>query len=169
LVALGLGASIGLRAGFAADLAALTERERVFLLAGALLMLGCYMTAQNIGYRAINLLLVLPGVAALWRVNRGAWFYGLSAGVIVLLLWAEGWHHWLSLWLGVAEGPAVAPTPPLVAAWLLREAAWWWVVTLLVAILVGLSHRTDSLRTAQSLLLRLWRSRNDLRRKAVLF
>jgi hypothetical protein len=169
LAAIGLGGGLGLRTGFATDLAALTARERVFLLAGSLLILGCYLTAQNIGYRAINLLLILPGVTALSRVGRRRWPYGVSAGVIVLLLWAEGWRHWLSLWLGAAEGPAAAPTPPLVAAWLLREAAWWWVVTLLFALLFGLLNRTDIVSVLHGRLVRLWRERRMKQKEGVLF
>jgi len=169
LAALVCGGTIGLRAAFAADLAALTAQERVFLLAGALLILGCYLTAQNIGYRAINLLLILPGVTSLSRVGGRSWVYGLSAGLIVLLLWAEGWHHWLSLVLGAPEGPAALPTPPLVAAWGVRELAWWWVVTLLFALLCGLLNRTDIVRITHERLLGLWRPRPMKKKEGVLF
>jgi len=169
LAALVWGGTIGLRAAFAADLAALTAQERVFLLAGALLILGCYLTAQNIGYRAINLLLILPGVTSLSRVGGRSWVYGLSAGLIVLLLWAEGWHHWLSLVLGAPEGPAALPTPPLVAAWGVRELAWWWVVTLLFALLCGLLNRTDIVRITHERLLGLWRPRPMKKKAGVLF
>ncbi len=138
LGAFAAGCLIGSRPTMCADLGELTEEERVFLSAGALVILGCFLTAQNIGYRAVLVLLVLPGLSALWRVS-GRLYYGLSTGIALLLLWAEGWRHWLNLALGTPEMPTL--TRMQVLAWLLREAAWWWLVTLLFALLAGLLFR----------------------------
>ena len=41
------------------------------LLAGGLLMLSCFFTAQNIGYRAMHLVLTLPALTALVRMRAG--------------------------------------------------------------------------------------------------
>jgi hypothetical protein len=140
------------------DLAALTESERAFLLAGALLVLGCFLTARNIGYRAVLLLLLLPGVTALWRVGRRRAMYGLSAGVLLLLLWSEGWRNWLSQAL---ERPIPGTERMRFAGWLLREAGWWWIVTLLVALTTELLLRSEMGHAAAA-----WLARRRARSKA---
>jgi hypothetical protein len=144
LGAIGTGLWLGGGRRMQVDLAALTEPERVFLFAGALLVLGFYLTAQNIGYRAVELLLVLPGVSALWRVSGRRRYYGASTLLLLVLLWAEGWRHWVNLVSGAPVTPN--PTPIQVAAWAAREAAWWWVVTLLAALLTGLAVQTTSIQ-----------------------
>lgn len=139
--ALTLGVRIGGSAAMRADLAALRESERMFLLAGSLLVLGCFFTAQNIGYRAIHLLLLMPGITALWRVGRRPDLYVISAIVVILLVWAEGWWGWLDS-IALAAWPLGADRIRFVA-WLLRESLWWWTVTLLVAMLTGLLLRSE--------------------------
>jgi hypothetical protein len=143
LGALGIGLWLGAGAHMHADLAALSEPERVFLFAGALLVLGFYLTAQNIGYRAVELLLVVPGISALWRQGSQRFTYGISTVLLLVLLWAEGWRHWLDVVLGERAGPE--PTSAQVAAWAVREAAWWWIVAILFALVTGLVLRSDGL------------------------
>jgi hypothetical protein len=138
------GAVIGAGAAVRDDLAALSEAERSFLLAGAMLVLGCFMTAQNIGYRAIHLLLVMPGVTALWHGRRRT-VYAASMFVLVVLAWAEGWRSWLAAWFGASSQPE--PDPVGLIGWLLREACWWWTITLLVAMAVGLLLRSEVVRS----------------------
>ena len=138
------GVVIGVGGAVRDDLASLSEAERSFLLAGAMLLLGCFMTAQNIGYRAIHLLLVMPGVTALWHERRRG-IYGISVCVLVVLAWAEGWRSWLAAWFGATSHPE--PDAVGLMAWALREACWWWTITLLVAMAVGLLLRSDVVRS----------------------
>jgi hypothetical protein len=140
------------------DLAALTESERAFLLAGAPLVLGCFVTAQNIGYRAVLLLLLLPGVTALWRVGRRGCLYGMSAGVLLLLLWSEAWRNWLDQLL---EPPTPETEWMRFAGWLSREAGWWWTVTLLIALTAELLLRSEMGHAAAA-----WLARRAARSKA---
>jgi hypothetical protein len=149
--ALVLGGWLGLGASLRGDIAALTPSERAFLLAGALLVLGCFLTARNIGYRAILLVLLLPGVTALWRVGLRRAFYGASAGVLLLLLWSEGWRTWLSWAL---EPPSPGAERMRFAGWLLREAGWWWTIMLLVALTTALLLQSEIGRAATA-----WRAR----------
>ncbi len=146
LAAIGVGAWLSLRGWVDDDLAALTERERSFLFAGALLVLGCFLTAQNIGYRALHLVLVLPALTAL-AGRRRIWTAGV--GIVLVLLWAEGWRHWLD---AAVEGrPPWADLPlavdgPRVLGWLVREACWWSVVTLLWACVITFLRQSTMMR-----------------------
>ena len=53
----------------AARLRQLTDAEATYLLVGGVLLIGCFLAAQNILYRSIFLLFVLPGLTALIRVE----------------------------------------------------------------------------------------------------
>ena len=105
----------------------LDAREHAFLLAGALLVLGCFLAAQNIGYRAVHLLLVLPPLIALRAGGAGR----AGPAAAVALMWGEAWRRGL-LTLGYAVGGGMEPRL-FWATWLAREALWWWLATLLAA------------------------------------
>ena len=132
----------GTRAALEAELARLDDRERTFLLVGALLVLGCFFTAQNIGYRAVHLLLVLPPLTALAATGR----WRAPSIVALALLWSEAWRAG-SLALGAALG---SPTFERLfwIRWLLREGLWWWLATLLVACVVALLRQAQTPRWA---------------------
>ena len=118
---------------------ALTEAEAVHLLVGAALLVSCFVIAQNVSYRAIYFLFVLPALVVSWR--GAAW-------VAVLLMWNSGLRLTINR---VAErfGGSTAPDGMLhFAIWLLRELAWWVVITLLAALLLRLVWESQAVRRA---------------------
>nr|WP_321986062.1 hypothetical protein [uncultured Lichenicoccus sp.] len=95
---------------------------RALLLVGGLLCAGCFFGHQNIGYRAVLLLLVLPGLLALVRVAPGGrprLVFRSTSLLILLVLW---------------DGILSRSTP----GWFVMQVAWWWIVGVLLAILVSL-------------------------------
>ena len=95
---------------------------RSLLLVGAVLGAGCFFAHQNIGYRAVLLLLAVPGMLALDRVapdRRWRSFTRATSLLIVLALW---------------DGVVSRSTP----GWFVLQAAWWWIAYALLAIAVGL-------------------------------
>ncbi|MEO7247212.1 MAG: hypothetical protein ABIW31_02060 [Novosphingobium sp.] len=134
--ALGLGTWLGLRPATSAALGTLAPRERNFLAVGVLMVIGCYFTAQNINYRGINLLLVLPSLTALRGANAPRWLRS-SAWLALGLLWADFLRTWIVLIGQQASGKLYA----LIyygPGWLLREAAWWWMACIAVGCAVAL-------------------------------
>ena len=136
-----LALRVALRPGLQADLARLTERELLFLLTGAMLILGCFFTAQNIGYRSLHLLLAVPALTALAAAGRDRTFYRISVAVVLVLLWSEGWRHWLDAllherppWIGAV---VLADDAAGLLGWMVRELCWWWTVTLLAGLSFG--------------------------------
>jgi hypothetical protein len=141
LAPLALALRLAFAPGLAAALARLTPAEDVFLMVGAALILGCFFTAQNVAYRGVFLLFVLPGLTALWRIAPDPrWRAAFAAQSIVTLL---------LLWEGAARTPLEFDIStlgtPLAAAlvwhgrqveWLAREVLWWAFVPLLVAIVL---------------------------------
>ncbi len=131
LAALAIGIRYGLRPATGAAIAQLSVRERDFLLIGALMTIGCFLSAQNISYRTINLLLVLPSLTAL-RIVDGPRALKAMALVAIGLLWAELLFHWIQAFAALAGG-TLGTVLEFGLGWLGREIAWWWMVTLLIA------------------------------------
>ncbi|HXT79801.1 MAG TPA: hypothetical protein VN702_09560, partial [Acetobacteraceae bacterium] len=68
----------------------LDARETAFLMAGAVLLVGCFFLAQNVDYRAIHLLLVLPALIRLSDPrSRSGRLAACTCAVAVLLLWED--------------------------------------------------------------------------------
>ena len=117
----------------------LTEAEAAHLLIGAALLVTCFVTAQNVSYRAIYFLFVLPALIASWR--GAAW-------VAVLLMWNSGLRlaiNRAAAWFGIStarDGMLHS------AIWLLRELAWWAMITLLAALLLRLLWESQAVRQA---------------------
>ncbi|MBB5372949.1 hypothetical protein [Acidocella aromatica] len=109
-----LGGGWTLRKGWARALAALDEGRRLYLVTGAVVTLFCFLAAQNIEYRAVYLLLTLPG---LWLLGRRR-----LLATILLLLWEAVPRALIS---GLVQ--PYLPAGPAVWFWLLREGLWWWV------------------------------------------
>ena len=79
-----IGMRLGSRSSMRGDLERLTEPERMFLLVGSLLLIACFATAQNIGYRASLIVLLLPGLTALGGLGQRPNLFGVSAGVALI-------------------------------------------------------------------------------------
>jgi len=105
----------------------LPQREATFLVVGAALLVGCFFAGQNIAYRGVFLLLILPALMKLGRSTAG-WLgriFGATAGIAVCLMWGELFR--IAILVAVPRAAFVY--------WLSRELAWWW----LIAVLAGLA------------------------------
>jgi hypothetical protein len=112
---MGLAAMLGagLRLGAARrTLAGLDAARAAYLVAGAAVTVLCFYAAQNVYYRAMFLILTIPGLA-----RRRA----LLAAVL-LLLWEAVPRAACGGWVGF---------------WLLREGLWWWVIVELGAVVLA--------------------------------
>jgi len=131
---LGVTAVAGL--GSRALLAKLPEPERLFLLMGATLIVGCFLAGQNIDYRGIDFLLLLPGLVALGRVPRGGRQFLVMAALIVFLMWGELVRLALQH-LAFADPVAMfALRIARVVFWMFRELVWWRVIGTLAGLLL---------------------------------
>jgi len=143
----------GLRQG----LATLTPRESIFLAIGGVLIIGCFFAGQNVGYRGIFLLLVLPGLLAVARNAPDKATQGLlkfASVLIVLLMWGEFFRTNLIFALRgfhLGEGAVLAGW---LGFWLLRELAWWWAISVLAAATLWLLSQSPVGRWASSVLAR---------------
>ncbi len=119
-------------------MAALTAAEATCLMAGAALILGCFVTGQSGEYRAVHLLLVLPALTALAGASGPARRLASCAAVVILLqLWGDLASAPL---VRLAEGAGGGPPSPSAALliWFARELAWWWMAAVLLALLLAI-------------------------------
>ncbi len=100
-------------------LARVEPRARALMLVGAVLCVGCFFGHQNIGYRSVLLLLVLPGLLSLARAGV-AW--RVTAALVVLAMW---------------DGVVSRSLP----GWFALQLAWWWIAAALLGIAVALLGR----------------------------
>ena len=133
LATLGIGAFLATRASTRLSLAALMENERSFLLVGAMLLVSSFFAAQNMPYRAMSLIMVLPAIISLRRSSRSFYPYRLAALAVLLLLWSQAWLMWVGTIASKLNAEWV-----FFAAWLVREVLWWWIITLLLAAIISL-------------------------------
>jgi hypothetical protein len=140
-----------------AAMTALGDRERNLLVVGSALICGCFFAGQNVWYRAIFLLLVLPGLFTIARAaatRRGRiWSLGTSIA-IVFLMWEECFRFGVEPALKAANASGTHTAEIHFLFWIFREAVWWWVVAILSAILVEFMRRSAVVREAMSWLRR---------------
>jgi hypothetical protein len=139
---------IALRQNVRAALTALSPRALLFLQLGAAIVCGCFFTGQNIAYRGIFLLFVLPCLLGLGRLSVGAGtarMFRMTAYATLYALWMVLIQRGVSYFFGGSffpvQGSAVG-----YAAWILRELVWWWIVTVLLAVLIRLVLDSPSWR-----------------------
>jgi hypothetical protein len=131
MILLALWRGVANMAYYRQALAALPPARAVFLIAGVAMACLCFFLAQNILYRAIFLLLALPGVCAMiGTVPRALWL----AVVMVLLMWESLFRiGTLTIMLAFA-GPALAYSA-VIMVWACREWLWWWMEVQFLALL----------------------------------
>ena len=121
------------------------------LLAGSLLIVGCFFAGQNVGYRGIFLLLVLPGLLRLRGPTAGAGLRplpSLTIAAVLFLMWEEGIRHSFAWSLRAIGVDGAIPGIPGTAFWVLRELVWWWVVWVLAAMIARFALECPLLREA---------------------
>ena len=135
VIAIGLSVRLAARRGFAAACDALNARESACLVAGALLFCGCFASGPSVGYRAVVLILALPGCIAMAQRARGRakrLLWG-TTGAMVLVMW--NFVPMMALGPKAPLGQALGALPFL-AVWAMREGLWWVVCTVLLAVVI---------------------------------
>lgn len=128
--------------------AGLASFDAALLLFGAAVFVGCFLTGQSVGYRGIYLLLVLPGLLALWRgaADTRVKRFACSATFLVLFLMWQGVLTWndsfltaLQAWFGASVGAGL-----WAALWLIRELGWWALAAALGGIFLGFAREAPA-------------------------
>jgi hypothetical protein len=119
------------RALYRPAIAVLAPPRLVFFIAGAALACACFFIAQNILYRAVFLLLALPGACTLAVTLPKAHFLAIA---IVLLMWESLFRIGVLAFMLAFTPPAVAYST-VIMVWACREALWWWMIVQFLAVI----------------------------------
>ena len=132
---------------------ALDRHEAVFLILGSASTAGCFFAGQNIGYRGVFLLFVVPGMLALARNARGPLrrLALATAGVIALLMWGECLRLALYRLLDGAGASDLVAFPLKFLFWLIRELGWWWAISVMIAVVVHYLRHAAAIEGLSSL------------------
>jgi hypothetical protein len=131
-----------------AALAVLPYLERVLLVIGSAIIVGCFFAGQSIGYRGVFFLLVMPGLLALSRSSIGD-VRNLSLGaciVIVLLMWGECFRLAIERGLEQANGFELLVGNVKILFWLTRELGWWWTISLMLVVVADFLRASPVVR-----------------------
>jgi hypothetical protein len=135
----GVGATwLATRPTMRASLAKLTPMTHQFLLVGAVLIVGCFFAGQNINYRSIFLLLVMPGSLTLAQVATSRPLRNgmiVTTGSILCVLWELTIRDVVAKLFGGSYLLQV-DSLPIYTVWVVKELAWWWLETVLLAVLL---------------------------------
>lgn len=134
--AFAIGLVLGCQKSSRETILLLHDNERSFLLAGSIMLAGCFFTAQNIDYRAVHILLVLPALAVLF-FNSPLRHFRYAMPVAIGLLWSQTWQNALHQ-LAIYSVDERAGSIIIVATWAVREEMWWFLMTILVSCIVTL-------------------------------
>jgi hypothetical protein len=124
--------------GLPQALALLPVPERVFLIAGGVVIVACFFAGQNVVYREVFFLLAIPGLVETVRLaaNRHALAAVLAAVIVILFqMWGTALPAALLYAAALAGAPPTAVGRLAGVLWVLRELAGWWTVTVLLAVL----------------------------------
>jgi len=110
-----------------------------FLAVGCLLIVGCFVAGTNVGYRAIMLLFVMPGLFDLKSSDRRRWpnrILTVTLWIVLFLLWKDFFRHAVDIVFGRLDPDQANPLPadwPHLSFFVFRELAWWSVVAVFMA------------------------------------
>ena len=117
-------------------------KEMQWLAIGGILLTACFFAGQNINYRGIYFLLVVPGLVHLHRSAREAairQFWAQMIAAALFLMWEEFFRR--ALHAIVAPISSEGLSSPEVYFWIGRELVWWWLVAGLAAIVLSYLRR----------------------------
>jgi hypothetical protein len=129
--------------------ARLTEAERLFLLLGGVVMVGCFFAGQSYRYRAVFLLFTLPAMTTLWFARCGRLttrLFAITSVCVVFVMWG---YYLVAPVRVVAEmlpGPRVVGALVKTLFWLGRELVWWWVISVLLGAILLIVARSETVR-----------------------
>ena len=141
----------------------LPETQR--LLVGALLLTACFFAGQNIDYRGIYFILVMPGLVRLCQsasdpaIRR---FLARMIAAVLFVAWEEPLRRAIHI---VAAAIAADWLRPRVETlfWIGRELVWWWLIAGLAAIVLTQLLRMPRVLEISAYLRRLWPVHEQIR------
>jgi hypothetical protein len=134
----------------------LLETQRMLL--GALLLTACFFAGQNIDYRGIYFILVMPGLIRFCQsagdpaIRR---FLARMIAAVLFVAWEEPLRHAIHMVGTAIAADWLRPRVELLF-WIGRELVWWWLIAGLAAIVLTQMLRMPLVLEISAYLRRLW-------------
>jgi hypothetical protein len=134
----------------------LPETQRLLL--GALLLTACFCVGQNIDYRGIYFILVIPGLVRLCQsagdpaIRR---FLARMIAAVLFVAWEEPLRRAIHMIAAAIAADWLRPRVELLF-WIGRELVWWWLIAGLAAIVLTQMLRMPRVLEISAYLRRLW-------------
>ena len=128
------------------------------LLVGALLLTACFFAGQNIDYRGIYFILVMPGLVRLYELAGDPAIRRFLARMITAVLfvaWEEPLRRAIHMIAAAIAADWLRPRVELLF-WIGRELVWWWLIAGLAAIILTQLLRMPFVLEISAYLRRLW-------------
>ena len=128
------------------------------LLIGSLLLTACFLAGQNIDYRGIYFILVMPGLVRLCQsagdpaIRR---FLARMIAAVIFVAWEEPVRHAIHMIGAAIAADWLRPRVELLF-WIGRELVWWWLIAGLAAIVLTQLLRMPLVLEISAYLGRLW-------------
>ncbi len=109
------------------------------LLVGALLVIACFVAGQNVDYRGVFFVLIMPGLVHLHRLADARTlrrFLARMIAAVLFLAWGDPVRSGVQLIAGAMSDRRVGLRLELLF-WIGRELVWWWLIAGLAAIVLG--------------------------------
>lgn len=113
------------------------------LVTGALLVTACFFAGQNVDYRGIFFILVIPGLVRTHRLTEDRLvrrFFAQMIAAVLLVAWEEPLRDVVYRSLGAITAGRIGPRIKLLF-WLGRELVWWWLIAGLAAVALSYAIR----------------------------
>jgi hypothetical protein len=141
----------------------LLETQR--LLVGALLLTTCFFVGQNIDYRGIYFILVIPGLIRLCQSSSDPAirrFLVRMIAAVLFVAWEEPLRRAVDMIAAAIVADWLRPRVE-VLFWIGRELVWWWLIAGLAAIILTQLLRMPLVLEISAYLRRLWPVRQQRR------
>lgn len=129
----------------ASAFAKMPERDAMFLVIGAALVVGCFFTGLSNAYRGIHLIFVVVGLIAMRRVTDNPATRAMltrAITIVLLLMWEALVRQALPHKIPGPGLPGLALSASAVF-WFIREVLWWRLAALLLGMLAIFGFRTE--------------------------
>ena len=128
------------------------------LLIGALLLTACFFAGQNIDYRGIYFILVMPGLVRLCQSAGDpatGRFLARMIAAVLFVAWEEPLRRAVHMIAAAIAAHWLRPRIELLF-WIGRELVWWWLIAGLAAIVLTQLLRMPRVLEISACMRRLW-------------
>ncbi|MBU6449181.1 MAG: hypothetical protein KGQ26_06090 [Rhodospirillales bacterium] len=133
---------------FTTSIGALPEPEFTFLVIGSILLTGCFLAGGNNGYRGVELIFVVPGLAFLADAAQPKMraLFRLTLWSVIFVMW-QAFVQQLVEALFRSNTLSTGYGAVMCVYWIIYQLAWWWITIVFTATILCFLEESLLFRT----------------------